>query len=429
MEDLAILASSSFLKQYMITLFDRKFVGVFIKSFNDGKDKLIDLLFDQAIYHVDVISFTKGLFMVRHYCYVCQEGCSNIKHLCTGSCCLLCRQPKCKNRIGYITSSEQPGRRTGFKCDTCGLVLRSQDCLDNHIETRLCSLYFKCSSCSGTIPRHSIANHRCSKKWCSICSQYFDHSSQELHECFVQRPKITVKCASDTSVPGGSTQIFNDREEEPIVDDACIWFFDIETEQSCNNRNEHVPVLLVMQNVEKLEHVFFGYDRVADFCASVVEDEARVREQEWIIAHFGSGFDFLLIFQWLYKQQRFVPKILLRRNKVISMREGNKRFVNPYLFIPIPLSNFTKTFGLKELRKGFFPHYLTSPEALAEPAIALHSPCDCKATNGCHLQYQFSQDCYHCTEERRKKISALPGKARLATFSLLHGEFPPLFFA
>ena len=73
------------------------------------------------------------------------------------------------------------------------------------------------------------------------------------------------------------------------------------------------------------------------------------------------------------------------------MRVGNKRFIDSYLFIPIPLANFTKTFGLKELRKGFFPHYLTSPEALAEPASALHSPCDCKATNGCHLQYQFSQ--------------------------------------
>ena len=272
---------------------------------------------------------------------------------------------------------------------------------------------------------HSIANHRCSKKRCSICSQYFDHSSQEVHECFVQRPKFNVTNASNTKVPGSSTQISNEREEEPLVDDACIWFFDIETEQSCNNRNEHVPVLLVVQNVEKLEHVFFGYDCVADFCASVFEGEARVREQEWFIAHFGSGFDFLPILQWLDKQQRFVPKILLRGNKVISMRVGNKRFIDSYLFIPIPLANFTETFGLKELRKGFFPHYLTSPEALAEPASALHSPCDCKATNGCHLQYRFSQDCYHCTEERRKKKSALPGQARSATFSFLPGEFPP----
>ena len=256
MEELTILASSFFLKQYMITLFDRNFMGVFIKNFIDGKDKHIDLLYDRANYHVDVISSTKGLFMVRHYCYVCQKGCSDIKHLCTGSCCVLCRQPNCKNRLGYITSSEQPGRTTGFKCDTFGLVLRSQDCLDNHIETRFCSLYLKCSSCSGTKLRHSIANHSCSKKRCSICSQYFDHFSQEVHECFVQRPKINVKSTSNTNVPGSSTRITNEREEEPLVDDVCIWFFDIETEQSCNNRNEHVPVLLVVQNVEKLEHVF-----------------------------------------------------------------------------------------------------------------------------------------------------------------------------
>ena len=70
-------------------------------------------------------------------------------------------------------------------------------------------------------------------------------------------------------------------------------------------------------------------------------------------------------------------------------------------------------------------HYLTSPEALAETESALHLPCDCKAMNGCHLQYQFSQDCFHCTEERRKNKSALPGKAKLATFSFLPVEFPP----
>ena len=107
------------------------------------------------------------------------------------------------------------------------------------------------------------------------------------------------------------------------------------------------------------------------------------------------------------------------------MRVGNKRFIDSYIFIPIPSANSTKTFGLKELRKGFFPHYLTLAEALAEPASALQSPCDCKATNGCHLHYQFFQDCYHCTEERRKKKSALPGKSRLAIFSFLLGEFPP----
>ena len=46
-DDLAILAGRFFLKQYTITLFDRNFMGVFIKSFIDGKDKHIYLLCDR----------------------------------------------------------------------------------------------------------------------------------------------------------------------------------------------------------------------------------------------------------------------------------------------------------------------------------------------------------------------------------------------
>ena len=48
MEDLTFLAGISFLKQYMITLVDENFIGVFIKSFSDGKHEHIDLLYEQA---------------------------------------------------------------------------------------------------------------------------------------------------------------------------------------------------------------------------------------------------------------------------------------------------------------------------------------------------------------------------------------------
>ena len=81
------------------------------------------------------------------------------------------------------------------------------------------------------------ANHRCSKKRFFICSQNFHHPSHKVHECSVQRPKLNVTNASNINVFGSSTQMSNELEEEPIVDDACFWFFDIETEQSRNKRN------------------------------------------------------------------------------------------------------------------------------------------------------------------------------------------------
>ena len=253
----------------------------------------------------------------------------------------------------------------------------------------------------------------------------FEHSPQELHENFVQRPKSHVTNVSCGSVPGTSRQISNERKEEPIVDEWCTWFIDIETKQSCDNRNDHVPVLLLMQNLQELPSLFFVYDCMANFCASVFEEEARDRKQEWFISHFGSGFHFLTIFQWLYKQQNFVPKIILNGKKVISTRIGNIGFVHSYL--SITWVNFSNTFGLKEAQMVSVPHYVTSPQAFAEPAIVLHSPRGCRGTTGCQLQNQFSQDCQHCTEERReKKKSTSVGDEKTATFGSLPGEFPPL---
>ena len=130
-----------------------------------------------------------------------------------------------QNRVGYLTSSDAGARRRDVKCETCGLGLRSYDCLDKHIEALLCSLYFKRLSCSVTIPHHSFANHSCSKKlWC-VCSQYLEQASQDLNERFVQKSKSLTKNLSCESDPRTSRQKRNEREEEPIADDACILFF------------------------------------------------------------------------------------------------------------------------------------------------------------------------------------------------------------
>ena len=47
MDDLPFLAASSFWKEDMVTLSERNFIGVYIKSFNDGKNKHFDLLYEQ----------------------------------------------------------------------------------------------------------------------------------------------------------------------------------------------------------------------------------------------------------------------------------------------------------------------------------------------------------------------------------------------
>ena len=40
----------------------------------------------------------------------------------------------------------------------------------------------------------------------------------------------------------------------------------------------------------------------------------------------------------------------------------NVRFIDSINFVPFPLALFPKTFGLKELKKGYFPHLFNKPE-------------------------------------------------------------------
>ena len=69
-EDLEKLSKMAPLKNYAISLHDRKFMAAFLKFFNDCQQKHIDLLYNQDEGgHVDLITRMKGLFRARFYCY------------------------------------------------------------------------------------------------------------------------------------------------------------------------------------------------------------------------------------------------------------------------------------------------------------------------------------------------------------------------
>ena len=219
------------------------------------------------------------------------------------------------------------------------------------------------------------------------------------------------------------------RQSNQKPPDSDIWIFDIETDQSCGNEGVHKPILLIAESLTGEQVVYVGYECVSNFCQAVFAANDRIRKTEWFIAHFGSGFDFLPILEWLYKQHKYIPKILLRGNKVVSMRVGNKRFIDSYLFIPIPLSKFTSTFNLKELKKGYFPHLLTSAEALYPSSTQkVHSLLNCVKGVNCSLRQTISTDCSHCKTflcNSTPGPSAASGDQGDDEFAFKPGQFPP----
>ena len=92
LEDLSSIAATPVFNNVNITIYDRNFMGVYLKSFNDHKELHVDLLYDRESGHVDVIKSMKGLFSCRFYCYACHKGYSCVKHQCPASGCGLCRQ-------------------------------------------------------------------------------------------------------------------------------------------------------------------------------------------------------------------------------------------------------------------------------------------------------------------------------------------------
>ena len=76
------------------------------------------------------------------------------------------------------------------------------------------------------------------------------------------------------------------------------------------------------------------------------------------IAHNLKGYDGYFLLNWLVNNS-LKPETIYSGSKIMMMkvRKFGIRFIDSLNFIPQPLKAFPKTFGLSELKKGYFPHY------------------------------------------------------------------------
>ena len=101
---------------------------VYLKSFNNGQEKQIDLSDNSAAENIDVITSMTGLFSIWFYSYACHKGVSTVKHFCAASSCAECRMPKCRNRASTAFNTDFCGQQTcsTYRCQTCGIFLKKR---------------------------------------------------------------------------------------------------------------------------------------------------------------------------------------------------------------------------------------------------------------------------------------------------------------
>ena len=83
-----------------------------------------------------------------------------------------------------------------------------------------------------------------------------------------------------------------------------------------------------------------------------------------IFFHNLKGFDGVFIIDALYKMNLKVTDIMATGTKMLHFKQKHLTFKDSLCFLNMPLTNFTKTFGLKELKKGGFPHKFSKLENL-----------------------------------------------------------------
>jgi hypothetical protein len=125
-------------------------------------------------------------------------------------------------------------------------------------------------------------------------------------------------------------------------------FFDFE----CIINDIHKPNKCVVQDYNGNMNIF---DDEISFCRWLFTEKNKGYT---VIAHNGKGYDFQFILRYC-KNNNMMPKTIYTGNKIMYMhlKALNMKFVDSLSLIPIALKRFPDTFGLTELKKGYFPYF------------------------------------------------------------------------
>ena len=130
-------------------------------------------------------------------------------------------------------------------------------------------------------------------------------------------------------------------------------FYDLETQQSTGT---HVVNYVNAQDFNGDEYTFENID---SFCKFVFNSK---QEGYTFIVHNAKSFDAQFILKYCV-DNAIKPFCIYNRTKIMymSVKEFGIRFIDSINFVNQALETFPKTFGLKELKKGYFPHLFNLP--------------------------------------------------------------------
>ena len=282
--------------------------------------------------HYDLINCNKvaGFFDKNYFCNRCKKCFSSKnKHKCSFKCNICCSTDCDCIDADFSKIKEWKG------CDDCFRFFPSDKCFSNHIKEDKkgncpCNRVWKCRDCKKIINREDQTpeQHTCGDYKCRNCNKMVSKD----HKCYM--------------MPTSKTE-----PSEKYI------FFDFEATQDTGSHIVNLSVSKYFDDDEPIIH----YD-TKSFCEWLFSKDHK---DYTIIAHNGKGYDYQFIMKWIYEETSYKPFVVYAGSKIMtfSIKSGlNIRFVDSVNFLPMPLESFPKTFGIKELKKGYYPHYFNTAE-------------------------------------------------------------------
>ncbi len=287
--------------------------------------------------HFDVITSMPAFLCKDYYCHSCKKPYTHRdEHKCPS---------KCTACFKYMSNCSKS--KSIIVCKKCNRSFYGEECYDEHLRDRgirkgvgdtVCNSVQKCLSCNRNVK--NLDSHRCGYSMCKNCSEYCDIKT---HLCYM-KPKQCKggKCLGEDCSEKSKCYSCKTRTEKYI-------FYDFEATQESGT---HVVNYAHAWDFNDEEWCF---DDINGFCEFVF---SRDREGYTFIAHNSKGYDAQFIFRYCVNNG-IKPFCIYSGTKIMYMdiMEFKIRFIDSINFVASALKVFPKTFGLKELKKGYFPHY------------------------------------------------------------------------
>ena len=324
---------------YQITIIDGDFFNQVVYpditavGYKPPEDQSKFLYLYKSNNHYDLIAsnMVAGFFSKDNFCHNCKKCYKNKgQHKCLFKC-NMCLKTNCP--LNDIPLEE---RKYDYPCEKCGRVFAHKECYKEHLRTTphfingvevmksLCDKYWKCELCKKlmSIDKYPKETHKCGDYECKNCNKIVG----EDHKCYMF-PKL-LKLPSEKYI-----------------------FFDFETDISNKSHEVMYSVSQYFDNPEPIIH-----ETIQDFCIWAFQEKHKGYT---FIAHNGRGYDYKFIIRWVFDNTLYKPFTIFAGQKIMcmSIQELKIRFIDSLSFLTMPLKAFPKTFGLKELKKGFFPHW------------------------------------------------------------------------